>query len=139
MLTEICAEIHNYFCQDKHFGKFTISGGSMMPLDFLKKGQYFRIVGSVFNDGVYQYPANGLIDEEFEGAVWTMAVPVTFLLLVEEIRKSVEKTGVATPYASESYPNGYSYSAVTGNNGIPVSWKQLFASQLNQYRRFSEQ
>lgn len=38
MLTELCAELRNYFCQDadKHFGKFTVSGGSIAPLDFLK-------------------------------------------------------------------------------------------------------
>lgn len=138
MLTEICAEINNYFCQAKHFGKFTISGGSMMPLDFLKKGQYFRIVGSVFNDGVYQYPTSGLIDEDFDGAIWAMAVPMTFLSLADEIQKSVEKTGGIIPYASERYPNGYSYNAVTGSNGVPVTWKQLFAPQLNNYRRISD-
>ena len=56
ILTEICAELRNYFevPNGRHFGKFEISGGSIAPLDFLQDGQYFRIVGSVFNDGVYQ-------------------------------------------------------------------------------------
>ena len=71
MLTELLAEIRNYFevPNGRHFGTFTISGGSIAPLDFLQEGQYFRIVGSVFNDGVYQYPAASLTDEVFEGAV----------------------------------------------------------------------
>ena len=59
MLTELCAELRNYFevPNGRHFGKFTISGGSIAPLDFLQEGQYFRIVGSVFNDGVYKNKA----------------------------------------------------------------------------------
>lgn len=59
MLTELCAEIRNYFLRDPrrdiHVGNFVISGGSIEPLSFLQDGQYFRIVGSVFNDGVHQY------------------------------------------------------------------------------------
>ena len=41
MLTEICAELRNYFevPNGRHFGKFTISGGSIAPLDFLQEGQ----------------------------------------------------------------------------------------------------
>ena len=69
MLTEICAELRNYFevPNGRHFGKFEIRGESIAPSDFLKDGQYFRIIGSVFNDGVYQYPATSLTDEVFEG------------------------------------------------------------------------
>ena len=93
MLTEICAEIRNYFCQDedKHFGKFTISGGNIAPLNFLKEGQYFRIVGSTFNDGIHQYPASDLTDEVFEGAVWAMAFPPSFIALSEDIKEYVKK------------------------------------------------
>ena len=89
MLTEICAEIRNYFevPNGRHFGTFTISGGSIAPLDFLQEGQYFRIVGSVFNDGVYQYPATSLTDEVFEGAVWAMALPPSLIALTAEIEE----------------------------------------------------
>ena len=39
MLTEICAEIRNYFevPNGRHFGTFTISGGSIAPLDFFRR------------------------------------------------------------------------------------------------------
>lgn len=89
MLTELCAELRNYFevPNGRHFGKFEISGGSIAPLDFLQEGQYFRIVGSVFNDGVYQYPATSLTDEVFDGAVWAMAVPPTLIALSAEIEE----------------------------------------------------
>lgn len=127
MLTEICAELRNYFevPDGRHFGKFEISGGSIAPLDFLQDGQYFRIIGSVFNDGVYQYPAASLTDEVFYGAVWAMAVPPAVIALAadekdlkDQIKKFAEKE---LGYASESYPNGYSYSNYTN---LPIGIQQ---------------
>ena len=138
IITEICAELRNYFevPNGRHFGKFTISGGSIAPLDFLQDGQYFRIVGSVFNDGVYQYPATSLTDEVFEGAVWAMALPPSLIALsaeIEEYNKS--EAGKASPYTSESF-GGYSYSKFTdGNGGDGSRWQKIFASRLNQWRK----
>ena len=87
MLTELCAELRNYseVPNGRHFGKFEISGGRIAPLDFLQDGQYFRIIGSVFNDGVHQYPVPDLTDEVFNGAVWAMAVPPAVIDLSAEI------------------------------------------------------
>ena len=137
MLTEICAEIRNYFevQNGRHFGTFTISGGSIAPLDFLQEGQYFRIVGSVFNDGVYQYPATSLTDEVFEGAVWAMAVPPTLIALSAEIEAYNDSdAGKASPYTSESF-GGYSYTKATDANGAPIGWQKAFASRLNKWRK----
>ena len=137
MLTEICAELRNYFevPNGRHFGKFEISGGSIAPLDFLQEGQYFRIVGSVFNDGVYQYPATSLTDEVFEGAVWAMAVPPTLIALSAEIEEYKESdAGKTSPYTAESF-GGYSYTKATDANGAPIGWQKAFASRLNQWRK----
>ena len=137
MLTEICAEIRNYFevPNGRHFGTFTISGGSIAPLDFLQEGQYFRIVGSVFNDGVYQYPATSLTDEVFEGAVWAMAVPPTLIALAAEIKAYNDSdAGKSSPYTSESF-GGYSYTKATDANGVPIGWQKAFASRLNKWRK----
>ena len=137
MLTEICAELHNYFevPNGRHFGKFTISGGNIAPLDFLQEGQYFRIIGSVFNDGVYQYPATSLTDEVFEGAVWAMAVPPSFIALAAEIEEyNRSDAGRASPYTSESF-GGYSYTKATDANGAPIGWQKAFASRLNKWRK----
>ena len=137
MFTDICAEIRNYFCQDcdKHFGEFTISGGSIAPLDFLKEGQYFRIIGSTFNDGIHQYPASDLTDEVFEGAVWAMAFPPSFIALAAEIKKYAEQQkGEASSYVSESF-GGYSYTKATDENGAPITWERAFAKHLNKWRK----
>ena len=137
MLTELCAELRNYFevPNGRHFGKFTISGGSIAPLDFLQEGQYFRIVGSVFNDGVYQYPATSLTDEVFEGAVWAMAVPPTLIALSDEIKAYNDSdAGKASPFTAESF-GGYSYTKATDANGAPIGWQKAFASRLNKWRK----
>ena len=137
MLTEICAELRNYFevPNGRHFGKFTISGGSIAPLDFLQDGQYFRIIGSVFNDGVYQYPASSLTDEVFEGAVWSMAVPPAVIYLAAEIEEYNKSAGKSSVYTSESYPNGYSYTRATDASGVPLSWQKAFSSRLSKWRK----
>ena len=137
MLNEVCAEIRNYFVKDIHNGTFEIVGGKITPLDFIQENQYFRIVGSVFNDGVYQYPAASLTDEVFEGAVWSMAVPPSVVDLAAEIKKYNESDEAKpSAYQSESF-GGYSYSKPTDSNGMPIGGKKVFASRLNQYRRIS--
>lgn len=137
MLTELLAEIRNYFevPNGRHFGTFTISGGSIAPLDFLQEGQYFRIIGSVFNDGVYQYPATSLTDEVFEGAIWAMRLPPAVIALSAEIEEYCKSdAGKESPYTSESF-GGYSYTKATDANGAPIGWQKAFASRLNKYRK----
>ena len=147
MLTEICAEIRNYFLRDVqkdiHTGTFTISDGYIESLPFLVEGQYFRIVGSVLNDGVWKYGEGGLTDEVFDGAVWAMAVPPAVVALSDEIADWVgANTGVLnSPYASESF-GGYSYSlrgsgSASGGSDGSYGWKNQFAGRLNPYRRIS--
>ena len=137
ILTEICAELRNYFevPNGRHFGKFEISGGSIAPLDFLQEGQYFRIIGSVFNDGVHQYPASDLTDEVFYGAVWAMSLPPSLIALTAEIEEyNNSDAGKASPYTAESF-GGYSYTKATDANGAPISWQKAFARRLDQWRK----
>ena len=143
MLTELCAELKNYFLRNRdadiHYGEYEISDGSI-DLPFLLDGQYFRIVGSVLNDGVYQYPADGLADEVFTGAVWAMAVPPAVIALAAEIEawNTNNADALANPYTSESF-GGYSYTKASGNSasGGAYSWKDQFASSLSKWRRLS--
>lgn len=139
MLSELCQELRNWFSEDedKHFGTFTISGGVITPSDFLRTNQYFRIQGSLFNDGVHQLGAQGdtLTDEVFEGTVTAMAIPKAFLDLANEISSWITKYGDAmnSPYQSESF-GGYSYSkAADGANG--ATWQKVFKSRLNAWRK----
>ena len=147
MLTEISAEIRNYFLRDYtkdiHAGTFTISEGAIESLSFLQNGQYYRIVGSVFNDGVHKYGDNKdvLTDETFTGAVWAMAVPPAVIALSAEIDDWVVENAdaLSSPYQSESF-GGYSYSkgsSYANESKSAYSWKDQFASKLSPYRRIS--
>lgn len=135
MLDEILAEIRNYFAVKVHSGDFEVIGGKLSPLDFLQNGQYFRIVGSVMNDGVYRYPYSGLTDETFSGEIWALAVPPTLIALaadIEEYEKKAKET--VSPFTSESF-GGYSYTKATDSNGSPLSWEKVFAKRLNKWRK----
>lgn len=142
MLTNICADIKNYFLtnreQDIHPGQYVIEDGTI-ELPFITNGQYFRIAGSRLNDGVYQYPVTGLHDESWAGTIWAMSIPPAFLDLVDEIEDWVEKNGdsLSGPYTSESFA-GYSYSKATSRSGAGgFTWQDQFATRLNPYRRLN--
>lgn len=157
MLTEVCQELKNWFdrFQPKWFGTFSIDGSgeisfsasdnSMSPAFSLQDGQYFRVIGSVFNDGVYQYGSDTLREETFKGAIWAMAVPEEVLSLVDEIDGWNQKYGgidsaAMSPYNSESF-GGYSYSKSGGGasaglaSGGAGTWQGVFASRLKLWRK----
>ena len=141
MLTELCQELRNWFEREKYFGTFTIENGQIdVPDGSLQSGQYFRIVGSVFNDGVHQYDTDDLHDEVFVGAVWSMAIPPVVVDLSERISEWVTKYGdsVSSPYSSESF-GGYSYQKASSGQGNAASsnptWQSSFANELNRWRK----
>ena len=152
MISEICAELRNYFLRDYanpeqyiHYGSFVIANGEMQNLPFLKVGQFYRIVGSTFNDGVHKYGPNHrasedsetLTDEEFEGAIWEMFVPKEIVGLSEEIQNWISNNADAinSPYQSESF-GGYSYTkAVAGTGRVSTDWQSHFAAKLDRWRR----
>ena len=138
MLEQVLMNIRNWFTVDGgiYSGTFTIKDGGI-TLPFLADGQYFRICGSVFNDGLHQYPATDLVDEEFSGAIWALAIPPAVVDLADEIGAWQEKNGEASasPYQSESF-GGYSYSKATDSaSGGSVTWQSAFRSRLNAYRK----
>lgn len=151
MLTEICAYLKNYFCRAIFTGDFVITGGALddssviydangsqvLPSAILQNNQYFRLVGSVFNDGVHKYPASDLADEEFAGALWAMAVPPAVVAADAKITEWITNNAaaLASPYQSESF-EGYSYSkGSSAAGGGAYSWQDQFAAELAPYRR----
>ena len=138
MLEEVLRHLNTWFLVPDgiHLDTYTIEDGGI-TLPFLQEGQYFRVVGSVFGDGVYQYPASGLKDETFDGAIWSLSVPQAVVNLAEEIEAWQAKNGEAAagPYQSESF-GGYTYSkAVDAATGGAVSWQAAFRSRLNDWRK----
>lgn len=132
MLETVLMYLNNWFVMGRYDDTYTIEDGGI-TLPFLVDGQYFRIVGSLFNDGVYQYPAE-LTDETFDGSVWALAIPKALLSTVEEITAWTAKNGDSGPYTSESF-GGYSYSKATNSKGLAVGWRDVFAAQLAPWKK----
>ena len=138
MLEQVLMHLKNWFLVPGgiHEGTYTIEDGGI-TLPFLENGQYFRICGSVFNDGLHQYPASDLKEETFDGTVWALAVPQAVIDLSTEIESWQTKNGDASvsPYQSESF-GGYSYSKATDSaSGGAVTWQSAFRSRLSAWRK----
>ena len=147
MLQQIMENIHNYFIKERLEGKYEIVDG-MISLPLLD-GQRFLISGSTLNDGVYTYheseicndddtEAVGLHDETFAGTICALAVPPAVIALSGEVNEWVAKNGeiVNSPYSSENVLGVYSYTKAEGTGaGGSVSWQDVFASQLNRWRK----
>ena len=137
MLEQVLLSLRNWFVADKRTGRVRIEGGSLVPptgLD-LKDGQYIRIPGSTFNDGLHRWPCTGMTDEEFVGTVWALAVPRAVIDLADEIEawQTEHAEELGSPYASESF-GGYSYTRV-GGDGSPITWRQQFKARLDPWRK----
>lgn len=137
MLEQVLRHLNNWFLVDIHEDTFTVENGSI-ALPFLQTNQYFRICGSVFNDGLHQYPAVDLTDETFTGSVWALAVPKAVSDLSVEIAAWQEKNGeaVASPYQSESF-GGYSYTKRSAGSDVGAlnGWQGAFKARLNDWRK----
>ena len=143
MLEAVLTHLKNWFVVPRgvHSGIYKIESG-ILELPFLQNGQYYRICGSVFNDGLHKYgdESDLLQDETFSGAVWALAIPKAVVELSKKIEEWQNKNGAAveSPYSSESF-GGYSYSIATDSQtGNRATWETVFRSQLNPYRQIRE-
>lgn len=150
-LTDLCEVLRNWFDVDRHIGNFEIENGTI-DLDYLVEGQFYRIVGSIQNDGVVycnegklyhiigvddegNYEMVACTDETFNGAVWVLALPPnflqTYLTMCEWENKN--KEALSGAYASESF-GGYSYSLGT-SGGEGLSWQNHFKKDLERWQK----
>lgn len=142
MMTELCQYLKNWFNRKpdgesytKWMGTFTITGGVIDGVE-LAEGQYYRIMGSLFNDGVHK-AGDELTDETFDGEVWSMAVPPAVVTLAQDIATWKEKHGeqALSPYQSESF-GGYSYTkATSASGGMATDWRDVFGPRLAIWRK----
>lgn len=135
MLEQILAYLRNYFVVGYSSGTFEVKNGVLLA-DFLQEGQYFKISGSVFNDGTYKFPEAKLIDETFSGSVYALAIPKSLIDLVAEIEEweKANKSATQSPYQAESF-GGYSYTLKGGAEGFGATWQSVFAQRLNIWRK----
>ena len=142
----VCAYLRNWFDRNQYnyAGIIAIENGALKGTYGLKVGQYFRIVGSSLNDGVYLYPTTSLRDEVSSGAVWGMAIPPALLDVMEKIEAWETKYGdvssaAMSPFTSESVSGVYSYSKNSGGNdttrGKAGTWQGAFGAELQPWRK----
>ena len=150
MLQQVCEYIHNYFIKEPYCGNYEISGGVISPSLPLIEGQRIWLTGSVLNDGVYTYHADGLKndddteavglqDETFAGTICALAVPPAVIALSAEIKAWVDANAESqkSPYSGESVLGVYSYTKATGGHGAggSVGWMDIYADRLKRWRK----
>ena len=151
MLQEVLENIHNFFVPRSAVQRtYTIQDGTITPDFGAEDGDRFLVCMSRRNDGVYTWHADGirndddteaagLRDETFAGTIRVCSVPPALLALSGEISQWVESYSdqLTSPMQSESF-NGYSYtlkSGSQGGNSGPLTWRDMFGSRLDQWRR----
>lgn len=145
-LEQVLAHIHNWFVYDQiKTGHCAISDGSLPASVSIPEGAWYRIQGSLLNDGLHQHPAADLIDETFDGTITVCAIPNALLSVVEEIEdwqlhySEARRKALSSPYSSESF-DGYSYttkdfSGANSASGGLSGWQAAFATDLNPWRK----
>ena len=147
MMTELCLYLNNWFFYDQpqYFGSFKVEDGHLIFLDGdmgILSNQYYRIEGSVFNNGVHKHGSEHLIDETFNGSVRLMAVPKDVETLATEISDWQKKYGGAdsmnmSPFQSESLgPYAYTKGSVGSKSSSSVpTWQSVYADRLRRYKK----
>lgn len=145
LVKEVCDYIHNYFVLDTVESDFVIKN-KILHNDLLElyENQYFIIEGSKFNDGLFKYTTDpevsDLVDESFHGNIKELVIPRDVLKIINDIAIWQEKNAdtLNSPFQSESF-GGYSYSKGNSTNlagkSRVFSWKDVFGSKLNCYRK----
>lgn len=139
MLEAILDSLHNWFIIPgaARCGTFEVASGTL-DVDFLQWDQYFRVEGSVFNDGLHRHPATCMQDEVFCGRIYPMAVPKAVIALAEEIKTWCENNP-ETDKVSESF-DGYSYTRASNGQNVSVGasrWETAFAGKLRPWKKVS--
>lgn len=146
ILEQVLNHIHNWFVYDEiTVDGCAVEGGSLPASVSIPEGAWYRVQGSLFNDGLHRHPAEDLADETFDGTITICSIPNALLDVVEEIEdwqqayNEGRNKALGSPYSSESF-DGYSYSmrdysgANSASGGLS-GWQAEFAGQLNAWRR----
>ena len=160
----LCAETHNYHELERVINDYAIENGNI-SLPFLVDGQFFRIVGSKFNDGVYIYTQDYILrDATWEDVLndnkdWSSLTEEEWgnlkhvELIDEEFHGGIWAMRMPRAFLSlaqeiESYnsseaskPSPYTSESISGHYSYTKaspsdsSWEKVFASKLKRWRK----
>lgn len=146
LIEQVLYHIHNWFEYDVlDASGCEITGGELPASVTLFDGAWYRIEGSLLNDGLHQHPDPNLRDETFDGTITVCAIPNALLSVVDEIEdwqlhySEARRKALSTPYSSESF-DGYSYttkdfSGASSASGGLSGWQAAFVTELNPWRK----
>jgi hypothetical protein len=138
MLETVLNYLHNWFpvAGAARAGTFIIVSGTL-TLHNVLDGQFYKIEGSVFNDGLHKYgdPEDKLMDETFTGRIVPLAIPKAVIELADSIKKWADENPVSDK-VSESF-GGYSYTkGGAGTQSAEIGgWQTAFRKELNQWKK----
>lgn len=146
ILEQVLYHLHNWFGRASVSATGCTIADGALPASIassMAEGAWYRIEGSLLNDGLHKHPADDLQDETFDGTITMLAIPKALLLVVEDIGAWQTANGDAVdgPYASESF-GGYSYtlrsdgSSGAGGGGLS-GWRLAFRDRLNPWRKIA--
>lgn len=143
-MNDILDYINNYFAVTKEKATFNINNNSIIVKEKYLKGQYIKLEGSILNDGIYKVESvgvntigiTGLIDEEFEGFIYGLAIPKNIINIANkyEIQKEEASNSILE---SESFDN-YSYSIAKDTDGQVYNTLDSFKKDLRKYRQMRD-
>lgn len=136
-LNKICREIKNWFeTPTRRLDSYVVSNGRISDLDFVQDGQYYRIIGSLFNDGVHHKgdDADILQDEVFRGVVVGLSVPQEVVGLAAEVKAYLDDDANAPTAITSESVGGHSIGRAT-KDGIPILWQDVFSKSLLPWRK----
>lgn len=137
--------LNNYFYRFGEYGEQNIKINKLKVKGAYRVGEYVKIVGSLYNDGVYQVigvevgsivVAGELSDEDFTGTIFSLAIPKRIKEIAEQIQEFNRQLS-ASGFESESFGD-YSYTRAKNKNGELMGWKDIFKSELALYRKSFE-
>lgn len=139
-IKEICDYLRNYFLDDIYEQTFEVVNNTInLDKISIQEGQFFLIEGSVFNDGIYQYPCATLQDEVIKyGAIATLRIPSDIIQIARDSIKWEEENAktLNSPLQSESF-GGYSYTKASSqiSSTGQFTWKDAFIDKLRSYKK----
>ena len=160
----LCGETHNYHELDRVVGDYAIENGNI-SLPFLVNGQFFRIQGSKFNDGVYIYSReyiireatwedvlkdnkdwNALTEEEWGNLKHAELIDESFTGAIWPMRmpRAFLKLAQEIEEYNESEaakPSPYTSESISGHysytkaSAAESAWENVFSAKLKRWRK----
>ena len=141
-MERILKYLNNYFYSFGKRGEFEANRNVLNVKDGFYLGQYIKVCGSNFNDGVYRIVGTedsgicldrALNKETFNGVIFGLKVPKNLQELNFKIESYIESNS-NNNFVSESFGD-YSYTRTTGRNGGLLTWQEAFREELKPYRK----